>query len=193
MDRSTSIRTDFSVNGRVASAYNTVQLFRDQCLDSTTSVNPVDLYMDSNGSYSLTARVDANNAVEERDESNNTLSVSILIETFAQKPDLVIDRISPNDSSRVINARVCNIGGDMLSNAWTAEIVNTGNNGSVRIAGNQLMKGQCMGIYGSYSNLGIYHSGGYSIRVGVDTNGAVSEQSEYNNVVNQFVQVWTGN
>lgn len=79
------------------------------------------------------------------------------------------------------------------STVWTAEIANTGTNGSVRIAGNRLMKGQCMDIYGSYGNLGIYRSGGYSIRVSVDTNNAVSEQSEYNNVMTQYLQTWTGN
>lgn len=110
MDRSTSIRTDFTVNNKVASSYNTIQLFHGQCMDSLTSVNPVDLNMNSNGSYYISVKVDANNNVDECDESNNSLSLSLYMETQTQKPDLVIDRIWANDQNRIMSAKICNIG-----------------------------------------------------------------------------------
>lgn len=191
MDRSVSVRTDFTVNGRMATTYGNVQLVRDQCTDSISSVSPAELSMGSNGTYTILARVDANNNVDERDESNNTMTINLSIETQNDRPDLVVDRIWSNDSNGIMSARICNVGGDMSDyNSWSTQMVNTATNMSMSNVGGRLSKGQCMEIGVSYGNLGIYRSGGYNIRVTADTNNAIYEQSESNNTVTQYIQTW---
>lgn len=153
----------------------------------------MNLYYNGNASISVT--VDANNNVSEQNESNNTSSSQyIYVETNRnQKADLVVDRVYANDSNRTITAHVCNTGDDMLDNSgWMIEIVNTTSNNSTRSSGSRLGKGQCMDVNANYSNLGVYLTGNYNFRVTVDSENNISEQMEWNNVLNQNIYV-TGN
>lgn len=73
MRNSASIRTTFISDNITANTYTALQLTRGQCTSSHIFTSPLELNIFSNGSYySLSATVDANNNVDESNESNNT-------------------------------------------------------------------------------------------------------------------------
>lgn len=193
MNNSVSVRTSFA-SSSTASIYNTLQIGRGQCTSAIVSVTPGELGITYGGNYSITIAVDANNNVSESNESNNTLTQYLFLETDRnQKSDLVVDRISANDNSRTIVAHVCNIGDDMLDyNNWVMEVSNTTNNSIIRNSGYRLSRGQCTDVATSYASLGIYQSGGYNFRVVLDPDNAISEQSRWNNSMTQYLQIWFG-
>lgn len=193
MNNSVSVRTSF-VSNSTTSTYNTLQIGHGQCTSTVVSTTPAELGIVYGGSYSITVAVDANNNVSESNESNNTLTQSLFLETDRnQKSDLVVDRISANDNSRIIVTHVCNIGDDMLDyNNWVMEISNTTNNSTIRNSGYRLQRGQCTDVNTSYASLGVYQSGGYNFRVVIDPDNAISEQSRYNNTLTQYLQIWFG-
>lgn len=192
MDNSVSIRTNFVSNNTTATMYNTLQIGHGQCTSSVVYAIPAEMNIFYNGNYSISVTVDATNNVSERDEANNTFTQYLYIETDRnQKSDLVVDRISANDNNRTIVTHVCNIGDDMLDyNNWIMEISNTTTNSTIRNSGYRLSRGQCTDVTTSYASLGIYRSGGYSFRVVIDPDNAISEQSRYNNTLTQYLQIW---
>lgn len=194
MNGSASVRTNFTTNGTTSSSYNSIQLSAGQCVDSLASVTPSALGITFNGNYSVTATIDADNGISERNESNNSLTRSFFVETDQiQKPDLVIDHIWSNDNARTITAHICNIGGDMsYYGNWTVEIANMSNSLLVRYSRGGLAKGQCTDVEASYSSLGIYQSGNYNFRVIADPDNAIGEQSKWNNTMNQYLRIWSG-
>lgn len=195
MNSSTSVRTTFSYAGNTASIYNNLQIGRGQCTSDVVFTTPGELNLPYTGNYSIMVTVDANGNVNERNETNNTLTQNIFLTTDRnQQPDLVVDRVSANDNNRSITSRICNTGDDMYNYTnWIVEITNTTTNSSIRNSGSRLSKGQCMDINTSYSSLGIYRSGGYGFRVVIDPDNALSEQSRWNNTTTQFLQLWTNN
>lgn len=134
MNSSTSVRTSFVSNNTTASMYNTLQIGNGQCTSSIVYTTPTELGIIYSGNYTVSVTVDANYNIMESDESNNTLSQYLYLETTQnQKSDLVVDRISSNDYNRTIITHVCNIGDNMLDyNNWVMEISNTTNNSVIR-------------------------------------------------------------
>lgn len=191
MNSSASVRTNFVSNNTTASMYNTVQIGRGQCTSSIVYTTPAELGIIYSGNYTVSTTVDANNNTMESNESNNTLSQYLYLETTQnQKSDLVVDRISSNDNNRTIITHVCNIGDNMLDyNNWVMEISNTTNNSVIRNSWQRLSRGQCTDVSTSYASLGIYQSGGYNFRVVIDPDNAISEQSRYNNTLLQYLQL----
>lgn len=192
MNGSVSLRTSFSSNNSTSYMYNTLQIGRGQCTSTVVYTTPAELGIFYSGNYSISITTDVNNNVSEQNESNNTLSQYLFLETNQnQRPDLVVDRISTNDNNRTIITRVCNIGDDMVDyNNWVMEISNTTNNSTLRNSGYRLSRGQCTEVATSYASLGVYNSGGYTFRVILDPDNALSEQSRYNNTLSQYLQVW---
>lgn len=160
MRNSVSVRTDFTSAGRTSNVYNTVQMARGQCTSSVVSVSPAELGIIYGGNYTVGATVDTSNNVSEQNESNNSLSQQLFLETDRnQKADLTVDRISTNDNNRTLLVHVCNVGDDMVDyNNWVIEISNTSNNSTIRNSGYRLSRGQCADINTSYASLGIYQS-----------------------------------
>lgn len=191
MRSSVSIRTSFSSNTN-ATMYNTLQIGKGQCTSSVVYTSPEEMNIIYNGNVSISVTVDSNNNLNELNESNNTLTQNLYVETLRnQKSDLTIDRISSNDNNRTITTRVCNVGDDILDYSnYMIEIVNTTTNSLIRNSGSRLGKGQCTEINTSYANLGIYRSGGYNFRATVDSENTISEQVEWNNTMNQYLQVY---
>jgi subtilase family serine protease len=174
-----------------ANSYNSLQMAQGQCTSTVVFTTSTELGINYTGSYPITVTVDANNAVDESNESNNTLSQSLFLETLqTQLPDLIVDRIFTNDSARTLTARVCNIGTTMSSNTnWTMDFINTNNNALMRNTGGNLAQGQCIDISNSYLSLSIYQSGGYNFRATVDTASAITEQSKSNNSLSQYLSL----
>lgn len=192
MKNSVSLRTNFSSPNSSSRIYNSVQMSRGQCTSTVVYTTPGELDITYSGNYSISVTADAGNSLGESNESNNTRTQSFFVETNRnQKSDLVVDRISANDNNRTVVAHVCNIGDDMLDyNNWVMEVSNTSNNSTTRNSGYRLYRGQCADVATSYSSLGIYRSGSYNIRVVVDPDNAISEQSRYNNSLSQYLQIW---
>lgn len=142
MRSSISLRTDFNSGGRTATVYNTVQMGRGQCTSSIVSTSPVELGITYGGNLTVSVTADAGNSVNEQNESNNTLSQYLFIETDRnQRADLVVDRISANDNNRTVVVHVCNVGDDMIDyNNWVMEISNTTNNSRIRNSGYRLSR-----------------------------------------------------
>ena len=191
MRNSASVRTNFVSSNSTANMYNTLQMARGQCTSSVVYSTPAELGLVYGGNYSVIVTVDVNNAIGEWDEINNTLTQQLFVETDRnQKSDLVVDRIYSNESSLTIIAHVCNIGDDMLDyNNWILEITNTTSNSAIRNSGQRLSRGQCTEVSTSYASLGIYGSWGYNIRVILDPDNAMSEQSRSNNTLSQYLQL----
>lgn len=192
MNYATSIRTDFTANSTTVSSYNTIQLSQNQCIDTTAAVLPSDLGISSAGSYYITARTDVSSNVDESNENNNSYSSSLYIENYGNRPDLTVDRITMNDSNRTVTAHICNIGGDTNYNSWNIEFTNQSGGSSSINSGTRLRNGECTDSSVNYSSISIYRTGGYSIRVAVDQNNALTEESESNNIMTQYLQTWIG-
>ena len=193
MQNNASIRTNFTVNDITRTIYNTIQIGRGQCTSDIVSITPEELGIHYNGNYALGINIDTNNNLSESNESNNTLSQNMYIETNRNRnADLVVDRIWANDNNRTLTTRVCNTGDDMASyNNWTVEVSNTSTNTTVRTTGSRLTRWQCLDISTAYFNLWIYRSGSYNFRATADIDNNIAEQSEWNNIMNQNIQVWT--
>jgi len=131
-----------------------------QCTSTVVYTTSTELGINYTGNYPMTVTVDVNNAVDETNESNNVFSQSLFLETLqTQLPDLIVDRIFSNDSTRTLTVRICNAGATMLNNTnWTMEIMNTNNNAPMRNIGGNLAQGQCIDFPNSYLSLSIYQS-----------------------------------
>ena len=160
MINAVSIRTSFFANNITTNSYNTLQMAQGQCTSTVVYTTSTELGINYTGNYPMTVTVDVNNAVDETNESNNVFSQSLFLETLqTQLPDLIVDRIFSNDSTRTLTVRICNAGATMLNNTnWTMEIMNTNNNAPMRNIGGNLAQGQCIDFPNSYLSLSIYQS-----------------------------------
>lgn len=108
---------------------------------------------------------------------------------YSSRPELVVNNIKQNGSSREFIVNICNRGSSMFSGTTTnLEFTTANTTRSVNIT-MSLAGDTCQDVYVQFNLLNVYYSGYYTTRAVVDTINAVRERDENNNslTVNTYV------
>ncbi|MFZ4461331.1 MAG: CARDB domain-containing protein [Patescibacteria group bacterium] len=108
---------------------------------------------------------------------------------YSSRPDLVVNNIKQNGSSREFVVNICNRGASMFSGTTTnVELTAANTTRSVNVT-MSLAGDTCQDVYVQFNLLNMYYSGYYTTRAVVDTINAVRERDENNNslTVNTYV------